>query len=58
MCEGLIQLAEKNKAAGIIEGKVMAYFESSMKPDMIAQKLNIPLEEVDRILEENGMMIK
>lgn len=62
MCEGLIELAEKNKAegkaAGIIEGKVMAYFESSMKPDMIAQKLNIPLEEVDRILEENGMIIK
>jgi hypothetical protein len=60
MCEGMRLFGEKKRdeglSAGIIEGRIEAYFDVGFSPEKIAEKLEIPTEQVTKLLTEKGFI--
>lgn len=54
--EGKIEGKEEGRIEGRIEGKILARFEDGMSPKEIAQKMGLTEKEVERVLEEGGVL--
>ena len=57
---GIGRVGEKRYGEGIEKGmktgKVLARYEDGMSPEEIARKMGLTVEQVEKILEENGML--
>ena len=60
MCTALEELERKGMEMGIekgmITGKILVRYEDGMPPEEIARKMGLTVEQVEKILEENGML--
>ena len=60
MCTALEELERKGMERGIEKGmktgKVLARYEDGISPGEIARKMGLTVEQVEKILEENGML--
>ena len=41
---------------GIVNGKILARYEDGMTPEEIAEKMGLPVEQVEKVLEENKVL--
>ena len=41
---------------GIVNGKILARYEDGMTPEEIAEKMGLPVEQVEKVLEENKVV--
>ena len=56
MCTALEELERKGMEKGMKTGKILARYEDGMSPEEIARKMGLTVEQVEKILEENGML--
>ena len=56
MCTALEELERKSMEKGMKTGKILARYEDGMSPEEIARKMGLTVEQVEKILEENGML--
>ena len=56
MCTALEELERKGMEKGMKTGKILARYEDGMSPEEIARKMGLAVEQVEKILEENGML--
>ena len=49
MCRALEELKQEGKQ----EGKILARYEDGMDPEAIAARMGLPVEQVEKVLEEN-----
>ena len=49
MCRALEELKQEGKQ----EGKILARYEDGMEPEAIAARMGLPVEQVEKVLEEN-----
>ena len=56
MCTVLEELERKGMEKGMKTGKILARYEDGMSPEEIARKMGLTVEQVEKILEENGML--
>ena len=56
MCTALEALERKGMEKGMKTGKILARYEDGMSPEEIARKMGLTVEQVEKILEENGML--
>ena len=56
MCTALEELERKGMEKGMKTGKILARYEDGMSPEEIARKMGLTVNQVKKILEENGML--
>ena len=56
MCTALEELERKGMEKGMKTGKILARYEDGMSPEEIARKMGLTVKQVEKILEENGML--
>ena len=56
MCTALEELERKGMEKGMKTGKILARYEDGMSPEEIARKMGLTVEQVEKILEEDGML--
>ncbi len=56
MCTALEELERKGMEKGMKTGKILARYEDGMSPEEIAREMGLTVEQVEKILEENGML--
>ena len=60
MCTALEELKKEGRIEGRIEGRtegrILAYFELGVSLEEIAKKTKLTVKEVEKVLEENGML--
>ena len=56
MCTALEELERKGMEKGMKTGKILARYKDGMSPEEIARKMGLTVEQVEKILEENGML--
>jgi len=56
LCTALEELERKGMEKGMKTGKILARYEDGMSPEEIARKMGLTVEQVEKILEENGML--
>ena len=56
MCTALEELERKGMEKGMKTGKILARYEDGMSPEGIARKMGLTVKQVEKILEENGML--
>ena len=56
MCTALEELERKGMEKGMKTRKLVARYEDGMSPDEIARKIGLTVKQVEKILEENGML--
>ena len=56
MCTALEELERKGMEKGMKTGKILARYEDGMSPEEITRKMGLTVKQVEKILEENGML--
>ena len=56
MCTALEELERKGMEKGMKTGKILSRYEDGMSPEEIARKMGLTVKQVEKILEENGML--
>ncbi|OUN26562.1 hypothetical protein B5G33_16070 [Blautia sp. An81] len=56
MCRALEELEKEGIKKGIVNGKILARYEDGMKPEKIAEKMGLSVEQVEKVLEENKVL--
>ena len=50
------ELEKEGIKKGIVNGKILARYEDGMKPEKIAEKMGLSVEQVEKVLEENKVL--
>lgn len=53
---GEIRGEKRGEKRGEIKGRILTYFEFGVSPEDIAKKMNFTVQEVEKVLEENGVL--
>ena len=51
--QGIEQGIAQGLVRGVENGKILARYEDGMKPEAIAVRMGLPVEQVEKVLEEN-----
>lgn len=54
--EGIKKGIKEGIKEGIVNGKILARYEDGMTPEEIAEKMGLPVEQVEKVLEENKVL--
>ena len=54
--EGIKKGIKEGIKEGIVNGKILARYEDGMTPEEIAEKMGLPVEQVEKVLEENKVV--
>ena len=54
--EGITEGRKEGREEGRKEGRVLTYFEFGVSLEEIAKKTGITVKEVEKVLEENGVL--
>lgn len=54
--EGRVEGRVEGRREGELNGKIIARFEDGLRPEEIAKKMDISVEQVNAVLEEKGLL--